>query len=42
MQPEENIKRIIEEEVLGDNVRLAVMLYLSVRGKARFMEVAEG
>jgi DNA-binding MarR family transcriptional regulator len=42
MQPEEKIKRIIEEEVLGDNVRLAVMLYLSVRGKARFMEVAEG
>jgi len=43
MQPEKKIRRIIEEgEVLGDSVRLAVMLYLSVRGKARFMEVAEG
>lgn len=43
MQPEEKIRRIIEEgEVLGDSVRLAVMLFLSVRGRARFMEVAEG
>lgn len=43
MQPEEKIRRLIEEgEVLGDSVRLAVMLFLSVRGKARFMKVAEG
>jgi len=43
MQPEEKIRRIIEEgEVLGDSVKLAIMLFLSVRGKARFTEVAEG
>jgi len=43
MQPEERIRRIIEEgRVLGDSVRLAVMLYLSVRGKTRFMEIAKG
>ncbi|MGQ9479753.1 MAG: ArsR/SmtB family transcription factor [Thermoproteota archaeon] len=43
MQPEERIRQIIEAgEVLGDSVRLAVTLYLSVRGKARFTEVAEG
>lgn len=43
MQPEERIKSIIEVGgVISDSVRLAVMLYLSVRGKARFKEVSEG
>lgn len=43
MQPEEKIRRLLEaREALGDRVRLAVALYLSVRGKARFKEVSDG
>ena len=42
MQPEE-IRRIIEfNAALGDGVRLAIMLYLRIKGKARFNELASG
>ncbi|MEM3371287.1 MAG: transcriptional regulator [Candidatus Korarchaeum sp.] len=43
MQPEEEIRRVIEfNEVLGDGVRLAIMLYLRIKGKVRFNELASG
>lgn len=43
MQPEEEIRRIIElNTALGDGVRLAIMLYLRIKGKARFSELASG
>ena len=43
MQPEERIRQIIEEGgVLIDRHRLAIMLYLSLRGKARFKDIANG
>ena len=43
MQLEERIRRLLQAgAILGDRVRLAVMLYLSIRGVARFKEIAEG
>jgi DNA-binding MarR family transcriptional regulator len=43
MQLEEEIKRIIElNKALGDGVRLAIMLYLQIKGKAGFTELASG
>lgn len=43
MQPEEKIRKLIEESgILIDRHRLAIMLYLSLRGKARFKDIAEG
>ncbi len=43
MQPEDRARRIIEKgKVLGDSVRLAIALYLSLKEKARFSEVAKG
>lgn len=41
MQPEEGIRKLIEfNAVLGDGVRLAIMLYLRIKGRARFSELA--
>lgn len=41
MQPEEMIRKLIEfNTVLGDGVRLAIMLYLRIKGRARFSELA--
>jgi len=43
MQPEDSARRVLEKgRVLGDSVRLAIALYLSLKGKARFSEVARG
>ncbi len=43
MQPEEKIRQLIEEGgVLIDRYRLAIMLYLSLRDKARFKDIADG
>ncbi len=43
MQPEERIRHLLEKgSVLGDRYRLAIMLYLSLKGRARFKEIAEG
>ncbi len=43
MQPEDRIRELLAEgEALVDKHRLAIMLYLTLRGKARFKEIAEG
>jgi len=43
MQPEDIARRVLEKgRILGDSVRLAIALYLSIKGKARFSEVARG
>ncbi|HID05146.1 MAG TPA: ArsR family transcriptional regulator [Aigarchaeota archaeon] len=43
MQPEDRIREIIESEgILFDRHRLAIMLYLSIKGRARFKEISEG
>ena len=43
MRPEDRIRELIEEGgVLLDKHRLAIMLYLALKEKARFKEITEG
>ena len=43
MLPEEKIREFLESgDVLVDKYRLAIMLFLSLKRKARFKEIADG